>query len=158
MALKLRTPMPDLSGATEWLGGDPIDPSDLEGQITLVHFWAVSCGICKPHLPQIADWKESYEKRGVRFVSVHMPRREQDTNVDEVKEVVASAGLKHPTAVDNTHAITDAFENEFVPAYYVFDEKGQLRLFMSGEKVLPNVQATLDRLIEARDRAAQPSA
>lgn len=151
--------MPDLSGATDWLGGDPIRPEDLEGQITLVHFWAVSCGVCKPHLPQIAEWKDAYEKRGVRFISIHMPRRQEDTDVDSVKEVVGNVGLEHPTAVDNTHAITDAFENEFVPAYYVFDEKGQLRLYMSGEKVLPNVQATLDRLIEARDRAAQqPSA
>lgn len=157
MALKLRTPMPDLSGATDWIGGDPVRAADLEGKITLVHFWAVSCGICKPHLPQIAAWRETYEPRGVRFVSVHMPRREQDTDVKAVEEVVQQVGLKHVTAVDNTHAITDAFENEFVPSYYVFDEKGQLRLFMSGEKVLPNVQATLDRLLDAQ-AAAQAGA
>lgn len=153
MALRLRTPMPDLSGATEWIGGEPISPKDLEGHVTLVHFWAVSCGVCKPHLPQIAEWKEAYEKRGARFVSIHMPRREEDTDVEAVKEVVAATGLEHPTAVDNTHAITDAFQNEFVPAYYVFDEKGELRLYMSGEKVLPNVQATMDRLLEAQAAA-----
>jgi len=157
MALRLRSPMPDLSGATEWIGGEPVKPADLEGHVTLVHFWAVSCTYCKPHLPIIADWKKTYGERGVRFVSVHMPRREEDTDVSAVKQVVEQSGLEHPTAVDNTHAIADAFENEFVPSYYVFDEKGQLRLFMSGEKVLPNVQATLDRLLDAQ-AAAQAGA
>jgi thiol-disulfide isomerase/thioredoxin len=152
MALRLRTPLPDLSGATEWIGGDPIQASDLEGKVTLVHFWAVSCGVCKPHLPEVRDWAKSYGDR-VRFVSVHMPRQESDTDVGEVRLIVDEVGLQHPTAVDNTHAITDAFENEFVPGYYVFDEKGQLRLFMSGEKVLPNVRSTIDRLVE---RAARP--
>lgn len=147
MALKLRTPMPDLSGATEWLGGDPIDPSDLEGQITLVHFWAVSCGICKPHLPEIVDWKERYEPRGVRFVSVHMPRQESDTDVEAVRKLVEEYGIQHPTAVDNTHAVAEAFENEYVPAYYVFDQEGKMRLYMSGEKVLPNVRQAIDRLL-----------
>lgn len=149
MALRLRTPMPDLSGATNWIGGGPVTPAELEGHVTLVHFWAVSCGICKPHLPLVAEWKETYEPRGVRFVSVHMPRQESDTDVAEVEKVVADAGLRHPTAVDNTHAITDGFQNEFVPGYYVFDQKGQLRLFMSGEKVLPGVQAAIDRLVES---------
>jgi len=153
MALRLRTPMPSLAGATEWIGGGPVDAADLQGHVTLVHFWAVSCAYCKPHLPIIAQWKESYEKRGVRFVSVHMPRREEDTDVSLVRKVVEESGLQHPTAVDNMHAIAEAFENEFVPSYYVFDDKGQLRLYMSGEKVLPNVQATLDRLVEAQAAA-----
>jgi len=154
MALKLRSPMPDLSGATDWISGEPIDAASLKGHVTLVHFWAVSCGICKPHLPTIAEWKEKYEPRGVRFVSIHMPRQEADTDVAGVRDAVAQYKIEHTTAVDNTHAITDAFGNEFVPAYYVFDEEGQLRLYMSGEKVLPNVLQTIDRLLERQQQAA----
>ena len=147
MALKLRSPMPALSGATDWIRGGPIDPAQLEGHVTLVHFWAVSCGICKPHLPTIAEWRKTYEPKGVRFVSIHMPRQEADTNVDDVRKAVDEYGVEQVTAVDNTHAITDAFENEYVPAYYVFDQQGRLRLYMSGEKVLPTVQQTIDRLL-----------
>lgn len=147
MAIKLRTPMPSLSGATDWIRGGPIDPSQLAGHVTLVHFWAVSCGICKPHLPTINEWRKEYEPKGVRFVSIHMPRQEADTNLDDVRAAVEQYGVEQVTAVDNTHAITDAFENEFVPAYFVFDQQGQLRLYMSGEKVLPTVQQTIDRLL-----------
>ncbi|AKU91407.1 TlpA family protein disulfide reductase [Vulgatibacter incomptus] len=149
MAMKLRSPMPDLSGATDWIHGGPIDPAQLKGHVTLVHFWAVSCGICKPHLPTLNEWKQAYEDKGVRFVSIHMPRQEADTNVADVRAAVDQYAIAHTTAVDNTHAITDAFENEYVPAYYVFDKEGQLRLYMSGEKVLPMVQQTLDRLLAA---------
>lgn len=154
MALKLRSPIPDLSGATDWISGDPIDPASLKGHVTLVHFWAVSCGICKPHLPTISEWRQKYEAQGVRFVSIHMPRQEADTNVADVRSAVGQYGIEHTTAVDNTHAITDAFENEFVPAYYVFDGEGQLRLYMSGEKVLPTVQQTIERLVERQQSSA----
>lgn len=154
MALKLRTPMPDLAGATDWLQGGPVTAADLQGHVTLVHFWAVSCGICKPHLPTINEWRGPYEEKGVRFLSVHMPRQESDTNLDDVKKAIAEYQIQHTTAVDNMHGITDAFQNEFVPAYFVFDEKGELRLYMSGEKVLPTVQQTLDRLLKAQAEAA----
>jgi thiol-disulfide isomerase/thioredoxin len=147
MALKLRTPMPDLSGATEWISGGPVRPEDLQGHVTLVHFWAVSCNICKPHLPTIVEWKKKYEPLGVRFVSIHMPRQEEDTDVDQVRKLVSQFGLEQPTAVDNMHGVTDAFGNEYVPAYYVFDRQGQLRLYMSGEKVLPQVEHTIERLV-----------
>ncbi len=154
MALKLRSPMPDLSGATDWINGEPVDPASLKGHVTLVHFWAVSCGICKPHLPTVNQWQKDLAAKGVRFVSIHMPRQEADTDVAGVRSAVDEYSIEHVTAVDNTHAITDAFENEFVPAYYVFDEEGQLRLYMSGEKVLPNVLQTIERLV-ARQQEAQ---
>ncbi len=145
--MKLRTPMPDLSGATDWLHGAAVTPAELLGHVTLVHFWAVSCGICKPHLPTIVEWTREYAPKGVRFVSIHMPRQESDTDVPAVEKTVGEYAIPHATAVDNTHAITDAFQNEYVPAYYVFDEAGALRLSISGEKVLPQVKAMLDRLL-----------
>ncbi len=151
MPLKLRTPMPDLSGATDWISGEPVHPEALAGHVTLVHFWAVSCGICKPHLPTLCDWARAYEGKGVRFVSIHMPRQESDTDVEAVRRTHEEHGIPHVTAVDNTHAITDLFQNEYVPAYYVFDRDGLLRLYMSGEKVLPQVRASIDRLLERKD-------
>ena len=43
--MKLRTPMPDLTGATTWLNGE-VSTSDLVGEKpTLIHFWSVSCGL-----------------------------------------------------------------------------------------------------------------
>lgn len=146
MALKLRTPMPDLSGATEWIGSEPLSPASFAGKVTLVHFWAVSCGICKPHLPIVNEWRKKYEGK-VAFLSVHMPRQEADTDVEKVKQAIAEYRIEHPTAVDNMHGITDAFQNEYVPAYYVFDGAGLLRLYMSGEKVLPSVQQAIERLL-----------
>lgn len=154
MALRLRTPMPELGGATEWLQGEALSPESLEGHVTLVHFWAISCGVCKPHLPTVNEWREKYGPQGVRFVSVHMPRKEEDTNVDEVKKAIEQYGIAHPTAVDNMHGVAEAFQNEFVPAYYVFDQAGQLRIYMSGEKVLPSVQQTIERLLAANQPAA----
>ena len=44
----------------------------------------------------------------------------------------AEHDITQPIFVDSDHALTDAFENEYVPAYYVFDKTGQLRHFQAG--------------------------
>lgn len=154
MSLRLRAPMPALSDATEWLNGGPLDAVGSKGHVTLVHFWSVSCGVCKPHLPLLAAWRDKYEPLGVRLISVHMPRQESDTDVAAVRSLVDANRIVYPTAIDNLHGIAEAFENEYVPSYYVFDKDGTLRLFVSGEKVLPMVQQSLDRLVGAASHPA----
>ena len=56
MAMKIGTAMPQLDGATEWFGGTQAHAeSEIMGHPTLVHFWSVSCGICKDNLPRVAQ-------------------------------------------------------------------------------------------------------
>jgi thiol-disulfide isomerase/thioredoxin len=51
-----------------------------ERQADLVHFWAVSCGICKDKMPQLNEIKKKYGPMGLQTVAVHMPRYEADTD------------------------------------------------------------------------------
>ena len=52
--MKLRDEMPELEGATKWLNSNEIKKSDLIGdKPTLVHFWSVSCGLCKEAMPNV---------------------------------------------------------------------------------------------------------
>lgn len=146
MPIKLRDPLPELRGATEWINGEATKES-LAGKPVLVHFWAVSCYMCKDGLPKLNEWKSTLLRQyGVELVGVHMPRSEEDTDVNAVREAVARYGLEHPVAVDNGHAITDAFQNEYVPAYYLFDEQGQMRFYGAGEKALNLVEQRLHKL------------
>ncbi|MBO0186172.1 TlpA family protein disulfide reductase, partial [Vibrio parahaemolyticus] len=56
----------------------------IKGQPTLIHFWAVSCGICKDKMPQLRDLISKYEPAGLKTIAVHMPRYEADTDLDTV--------------------------------------------------------------------------
>ncbi|MDA8353060.1 MAG: redoxin domain-containing protein [Firmicutes bacterium] len=142
--MRLRTEMPELKGATEWVNGE-VNKEELEGKPVLIHFWSISCGICKKNMPDVLKIRD--ENENLKVVGIHMPRSEKDTDVDAVKEAIEKYDLTHPQAIDNQHSIVDAFENEFVPAFYLFDEEGQLRHRSAGEKALNMLERPLQRVL-----------
>jgi thiol-disulfide isomerase/thioredoxin len=149
--------MPRLEGATEWFGGTQAHAeAEVQGHPTLIHFWSQSCGMCKANLPRIAEWRDGLRASGLRVIAVHLPRYESDTDVETVRQAIASYGITEPCAIDNEHKLKDAFQNDqgFVPAYYFFDAQGKLRGFAAGERGLDLLKATLDRVMTA---AAQPA-
>ncbi|MGH9966685.1 MAG: TlpA disulfide reductase family protein [Pyrinomonadaceae bacterium] len=150
MPMRIGTEMPRLDSATEWFGGTQAHAeSEAKGQPTLIHFWSVSCGVCKENLPRVAQWRDEKKEQGLRVIAVHMPRYESDTDVETVREAIASYSITEPCAIDNEHKLRDAFQNEqgYVPAYYLFDAEGRLRSFAAGERGLDLLKATLDRVL-----------
>ncbi|MGD8190869.1 redoxin domain-containing protein [Brevibacillus ginsengisoli] len=148
--MRLREELPDFPGITEWVNGQ-VTKADLAGKPVLVHFWSVSCYMCKESLPQINEWRDKYADNGLRVIGIHMPRSEADTYIETIKETIAQYELTHPIAIDNEMTTTDAFQNEFVPAYYLFDESLQLRHFQAGEKGLNLVKKRLHRILEIEE-------
>jgi thiol-disulfide isomerase/thioredoxin len=142
--------LPSLAGATEWFGGTQAHAeAEAQGRPTLVHFWSVSCGTCKENLPRLAQWREERKTDGLRVVAVHMPRYEADTDVEAVREAIATHEITEPCAVDNEHKLREAFQNDqgYVPAYYLFDAEGKLRSFAAGERGLDMLKTALDRVL-----------
>ena len=161
MALRIGTEMPSFEGATGWLNGEPAAAiSEIKGQPTLVHFWSLSCGLCKDNLPRLATWRDEKRADGLRVVAVHMPRYPQDTDMDAVREAVVKYGLSEICAIDNEHKLRDAFGNDqgYVPAYYLFDAEGKLRGFAAGEKGLNLMAPNVERVLKAFTQTqAQPA-
>ena len=150
MPRRIGTEMPSLDGATEWRNATgAAAEARAEGRPTLVHFWSVSCGVCKENLPRVARWRDERAADGLRVVAVHMPRHESDTDVEKVRECVGQYQITEPCAVDNEHKLKEAFKNDhgYVPAYYLFDAEGKLRCFAAGERGINLVAASLERLL-----------
>jgi thiol-disulfide isomerase/thioredoxin len=143
----MESQLPSLKGGTDWFNSAPIEDSELDGKPVLVHFWAISCGTCKDSLPDVKRWAEEYKDKGLRVVSVHMPRQESDTNLEAVKEAIKDYEVTQPCVVDNYHEITDAFENKYVPAFYIFDKDHKMRDFKAGEKAPKMVEQALVRIV-----------
>lgn len=139
--------MPSFEGATKWLHGS-VTPEDFRGHPTIVQIWAKSCHLCREHILELRRCKECYRQHGVRFVSVHMPRNEEDTSIEEVEKAVEEYGMDEPVAIDNDHVIGDRFETGGIwPAYFLFDEKGELRARSAGEAGLGIIENSLDRIL-----------
>ena len=158
MGMRIGTEMPRLDGATEWCGGTQAHAEmETKGHPTLVHFWSLSCGICKENMPRIAEWRDGFREQGLRVVAVHMPRYETDTDVEGVRDAIATNSITEPCAIDNAHKLKDAFQNDqgYVPAYYLFDGEGKLRSFAAGERGLDLLKSTLDRVLAAHHKNSE---
>ena len=59
MPMRIGTQMPSLDEATEWFNATGAHAqAEAKGQPTLVHFWSVSCGLCKENLPRVEEWRD----------------------------------------------------------------------------------------------------
>jgi thiol-disulfide isomerase/thioredoxin len=148
MPMRLGSPMPALEGATDTYNA-PVDPASLAGKPVLVHFWAVSCHICHEVMPDLIRYRDQYREKGLQVVGIHMPKQESDLDLAKVEQDLATYGISHPVLVDNTHAITEAFQNQFVPAFFLFDAQGNLFFRAAGDKGLQNLGPKLEQLFGA---------
>ncbi|MET3574286.1 TlpA family protein disulfide reductase [Bhargavaea ullalensis] len=144
--MKLRATMPEFEGATIWLNGQRTK-ADLVGEKpTLVHFWSVSCRLCKEAIPAINTLRDR-NKGELNVIAVHMPRSKDDTDIERIKKTAADHDITQPIYVDNEMTLTDAFENKFVPAYYVFDKDGRLRHYQAGGGGMAMLEKRVHRVL-----------
>jgi len=144
--MKLREQMPELTGATQWLNGERSKDQLMGDKPTLIHFWSVSCKLCKDAMPDVNDFRDEYEDK-LNVIAVHMPRSEKDLDMSVIEATAKEHDINQPIFVDSDHKLTDAFENKYVPAYYVFDEKGQLRHFQAGGGGMKMLRKRVNRVL-----------
>ncbi|SFA76613.1 MULTISPECIES: TlpA disulfide reductase family protein [unclassified Bacillus (in: firmicutes)] len=149
--MKLREQMPELNGVTEWLNGE-VSKEDLVGdKPTLIHFWSVSCYLCKEAMPQVNQFRDDFKDK-LNVVAVHMPRSEEDLNIEEIKKSAVEHGISQPIFVDSEMKLSDAFENQYVPAYYVFDREGKLRHFQAGGSGMKMLEKRVTRVLDEMEK------
>ena len=149
MPMRIGDAMPPLDGATTWFNGSQEDVLEhAKGKPVLVHFWAVSCGICKDKMPALNDLKKKYGALGLQTLAVHMPRYEVDIDLDTVNRAMVANKIEETVAIDSLHKLKDAFQNEqgWVPVYYLFDAEGKLKTRSAGEFGIGVLTTALDKM------------
>lgn len=148
--MKLRDEMPELDGATIWYNTDSIKKQSLIGnKITLIHFWSVSCELCKQSMTQVNNIRDFY-KGQLNVIAVHMPLTEKDLNLEQVHKIAEEHDIIQPIYVDHEHILSNVFNNQYVPAYYVFDKKGRLRHRQSGDGGMTMLSRRINRLLRLK--------
>jgi cytochrome c biogenesis protein CcdA/thiol-disulfide isomerase/thioredoxin len=132
-ALPVEGVLPTLNGAVQWLNSPQLTVQDLRGKVVLVDFWTYSCINCLRSLPYVKAWAQKYKDQGLVVIGVHAPEFAFERNVDNVKKAVHDLGVDYPVAIDNNYAIWRALNNQYWPAHYFVDGKGQIRYHHFGE-------------------------
>ena len=144
--MRLREQMPELVGATTWLNGKTTKEKLVGKKPTLIHFWSVSCSMCKKSILVVNQFRDKY-KDDLNVVAVHIPRSDADLDLDRIESSAVEFDLKQPVFVDNTLKLMDAFGNKEVPAYYVFDKDGKLRHYQIGDSGVRMLEMRINRLL-----------
>jgi cytochrome c biogenesis protein CcdA/thiol-disulfide isomerase/thioredoxin len=125
--------LPSLAGASNWLNSPPLTPEALRGKVVLIDFWTYSCINCLRALPYVKSWYTRYAPYGLVVIGVHAPEFPFEKNPENVRRAVRDLGITYPVALDNDYAIWSAFNNQYWPAHYFIDARGQIRGHHFGE-------------------------
>jgi cytochrome c biogenesis protein CcdA/thiol-disulfide isomerase/thioredoxin len=140
--------LPDLSGATAWIGSEPLTPASLHGKVVLVDFWTYSCINCLRTLPYVEAWHERYKDSGLIVIGIHTPEFPFEKDESNVRKAVQELGIRYPVAMDNDYLIWRAFDNEYWPAQYFIDAAGHVRYHHFGEGDDEQSEAWIRGLLE----------
>jgi Thiol-disulfide isomerase and thioredoxins len=146
-----RSTLPSLSGGTGWLNGDPVTSESLRGKVVLVDFWTWDCINCQHTLPHVRDWANKYQQQGLVVIGVHTPEYPWEKPLSSVQKAIDKWQLPYRVVTDNNYRIWSAFGNQYWPAQYYFDAKGQLRYASFGEGNEEKQEQVIQQLLkEAR--------
>lgn len=153
LVLPVEGPMPELAGAVQWLNSKPLDAQALRGKVVLVDFWTFGCVNCRNALPYVRQWAARYKDQGLVVVGVHAPEFAFEKDIGNVMKAIADLGVNFPVAVDNNFAIWRAFDNQYWPAHYFIDARGNIRFHHFGEGEYEKSEQVIQQLLEEARRS-----
>ena len=124
---------PSLGGASGWLNSPPLSPEQLRGKVVLVDFWTYSCINCIRTIPFVRAWAEKYKGQGLVVIGVHTPEFAFEKDVSNIEKALSRFKIDYPIAIDSDYGIWRAFQNNYWPAFYFIDARGQIRHHQFGE-------------------------
>lgn len=145
---------PDFRGTQRWFntpGGRPLSLEALRGRVVLVDFWTYTCINCLRTLPYLEAWDKRYRPEGLTIVGVHSPEFPFEKNAGNVASAIEREGIRYPVAQDNDMATWDAWGNQYWPAEYLIDAKGQVRHVHFGEGEYDKTEAAIRALLQEAD-------
>lgn len=124
---------PGFAGGGPWINSQPLTPASLRGKVVMVDFWTFLCYNCLNALPHVEALEAKYRDSGLVIVGVHTPEFPTEHDEANVRDNVKRLGVVYPVVMDNDYAIWRAFKNEYWPASFIIDRKGNIRYHHFGE-------------------------
>ncbi|HEX5309643.1 MAG TPA: cytochrome c biogenesis protein DipZ [Solirubrobacteraceae bacterium] len=127
---------PEFHETQRWFntpGERPLTLASLHGRVVLVDFWTYTCINCIRTLPYLKAWDATYRDKGLTIVGVHTPEFSFEHDAGNVQNAIERFGIRYPIVQDNEMGTWNAYGNEYWPADYLIDAKGDVRYAAAGE-------------------------
>ena len=129
-------PAPEFTETQDWFntpGRRPLVLSALRGHVVLIDFWTYTCINCIRTLPYLKAWDAAYRRAGLEIVGVETPEFAFEHDAGNVANAIDQFGLRYPVVQDNNMGTWNAYGNQYWPADYLIDARGQVRYAAFGE-------------------------
>ncbi len=129
-------PAPEFADTQQWFntpGRRPLSLAGLRGHVVLVDFWTYTCINCIRTLPYLKAWDAAYRRDGLEIVGVETPEFPFEREAGNVRDAISRFGLRYPVVQDNRMGTWNAYGNQYWPADYLIDARGQVRYASAGE-------------------------
>jgi cytochrome c biogenesis protein CcdA/thiol-disulfide isomerase/thioredoxin len=134
--LKVAGVAPEFTETQDWFntpGDRPLSLAGLRGHVVLIDFWTYTCINCIRTFPYLKAWDAAYRHDGLTIVGVETPEFAFERDAGNVAHAIGQFGLRYPVVQDNDMGTWNAYGNEYWPADYLIDARGQVRYAAFGE-------------------------
>jgi cytochrome c biogenesis protein CcdA/thiol-disulfide isomerase/thioredoxin len=148
--------LPDLGAAPEFVNTQrwfntprdgPLTLVGLRGHVVLVDFWTYTCINCIRTLPFLKGLYATYHPYGLELVGVEAPEFTFEQEAGNVRQAISADGIRYPVVQDNNLSTWNAYQNEYWPAEYLIDARGQVRHTQFGEGDYKQSEAAVRALL-----------
>jgi len=102
--------------------GREIDSNELQGKVTIVHFWATWCPPCREEIPALEKFYEAHHNEGLEVIAISIEDDEDKSRVlDLSKNFTFTVAMKSAAQVDGFGRIWG------LPLSFLIDRKGIVR-------------------------------
>jgi len=151
-------PAPEFIGITKWLNTDkPLTLAELRGKVVLIDFWTYTCINCIRTLPHVTSWYDKYKDQGFIVIGVHTPEFEFEKKSENVLNAIKQYNIHHPVPQDNDYATWNAYNNQYWPAEYLIDAKGNVRRTHFGEGKYDETEMAIQALLKEAGKQVNSS-
>ncbi len=152
------TPAPEFTGITKWLNTDhPLTTKELRGKVVLIDFWTYTCINCIRTLPFVTSLYEKYKDQGFVVIGVHTPEFEFEKDTNNVLNAIKQYNIHYPVPQDNNYGTWNAYNNQYWPAEYLIDAKGNVRRTHFGEGKYDETEMAIQALLKEAGREVNNS-
>lgn len=142
-----RATAPNFVGINRWFNSAPLSMNDLRGRVVMVDFWTYGCYNCVNTLPYVTRLYETHKDKGFVVVGVHTPEFPFERSAGNVQAAMKRHGITYPVAQDNDSATWNAWRNQYWPAQYIVDQRGNIVFSHAGEGRYDEIESTVRRLL-----------